>query len=121
VRFSRALLVVLFFLAGQGACGSRAKLGDACAADGDCADGLACYQKQCLQENNVKQMRAAEAHAGDATRRVGDKIEVEWRGAYKPATVVGVVAPGSYRVHFEGFDAQWDEVVGEARIKGARN
>ncbi|WP_437957769.1 hypothetical protein WME76_41755 [Sorangium sp. So ce119] len=30
----------------------------------------------------------------------------------------GVVAPGSYRVHFEGYDAQWDEVVTEARIKG---
>ncbi|XXY44064.1 hypothetical protein WME91_29060 [Sorangium sp. So ce269] len=32
--------------------------------------------------------------------------------------ITGVVAPGSYRVHFEGYDAQWDEIVTEARIKG---
>jgi hypothetical protein len=45
-------------------------------------------------------------------------VEVESRGVYRPARIVGAVARGSYRVRFEGEDAAWDEVVGEARIRG---
>lgn len=100
--------------------GDGAALGGACKADGDCASGLLCHGAQCLQAGNVEAMRkAAGGPAGEGPeRKVGDKLEVEWKGAWKPAVIIGIVAPGSYRVHYEGHDAEWDEVIGEARIKG---
>ncbi len=123
-RLVRGCASILFVVVGLSlcwtlGCSSRAKLGDGCKEDGECAAGLLCYQEQCLQEGNVKLMRTSES-GGRTARKVGEKIDVEWRGSYKPATIVGVVGPGSYRVHFEGFDAQWDEVVGEGRIKRSR-
>jgi len=105
---------------GVGCRGDGAALGGACKADGDCASGLLCHTEQCLQQGNVEAMRkAAGAPAGEGPeRKVGDRLEVEWKGAWKPALIIGVVAPGSYRVHYEGHDAEWDEVIGESRIKG---
>jgi hypothetical protein len=102
------------------ACGKKAPLGSPCRADDDCASGLACHREQCLHEASARRLREEEQRASGegSARKVGDRVEVEWKGAYKPAIITGVVAPGSYRVHFEGYDAQWDEVVTEARIKG---
>jgi hypothetical protein len=119
-RVVAAVLAIALVVA-LGAC-KRAgvALGGACQQDGDCASGLLCHETQCLQQGNVEQMRkAANGATADApARKIGDRLEVEWKGAYKPATIIGVVAPGSYRVHYEGHDASWDEVIGEARIKG---
>jgi hypothetical protein len=117
-----ALAVVV--LASAGCKRGEASLGQACKADGDCATGLLCHEAQCLQQGNVELMRKAASQpsgdrAGDApARKVGDRIDVEWKGAWKPATIIGIVASGSYRVHYEGHDASWDEVIGEGRIKG---
>ncbi|KYF56388.1 hypothetical protein BE08_29725 [Sorangium cellulosum] len=116
----RALAVVVALPVALAACGKKAPLGSPCRADDDCASGLACHRAQCLHEGSARRLREEEQRASGAggARKVGDRIEVEWKGAYKPAVITGVVAPGSYRVHFEGYDAQWDEVVTEARIKG---
>ncbi|MGK3998363.1 hypothetical protein [Sorangium sp. So ce1024] len=116
----RALVIVAAFPMALAACGKKAPLGSPCRADDDCASGLACHREQCLHEGSARRLREEEQRASGAggARKVGDRIEVEWKGAYKPAIITGVVAPGSYRVHFEGYDAQWDEVVTEARIKG---
>ncbi|WP_437576942.1 hypothetical protein [Sorangium sp. So ce887] len=120
VTFLRALVIVASLPAALVACGKKAPLGSPCRADDDCASGLACHREQCLHEGSARRLREEEQRAsGDAgARKVGDRIEVEWKGSYKPAIITGVVARGSYRVHFEGYDAQWDEVVTEARIKG---
>jgi hypothetical protein len=110
-------------------CKRRAALGAGCSADGDCAEALLCHGGECLQEQSVKQMRAGALRSaspdGDGNddearpaRNVGDHVDVEWKGAYRPATIIGVVAPGSYRVHYDGHDAEWDEVITESRIKG---
>ncbi|WP_438006699.1 hypothetical protein WME89_50410 [Sorangium sp. So ce321] len=116
----RALVIVAALPVALAACGKKAPLGSPCRADDDCASGLACHREQCLHEGSARRLREEEQRAsgGAAARKVGDRIEVEWKGSYKPAVITSVVAPGSYRVHFEGYDAQWDEVVTEARIKG---
>ncbi|WP_437733819.1 hypothetical protein [Sorangium sp. So ce1335] len=119
----RALAVVVALPVVLAACGKKAPLGSPCRADDDCASGLACHREQCLHEGSARRLREEEQRAsgGGGARKVGDRVEVEWKGSYKPAIITGVVAPGSYRVHFEGYDAQWDEVVTETRIKaGAR-
>ncbi|WP_437316650.1 hypothetical protein [Sorangium sp. So ce385] len=116
----RALVILATLPAALAACGKKAPLGSPCRADDDCASGLACHREQCLHEGSARRLRDEEQRAsgGASARKVGERVEVEWKGSYKPAIITGVVAPGSYRVHFEGYDAQWDEVVTEARIKG---
>jgi hypothetical protein len=50
--------------------------------------------------------------------RVGDRVLVEWEGADYPAAIVAVESPGKYKIHFEGYDAIWDESVPATRIRG---
>lgn len=52
--------------------------------------------------------------------RVGDKVLVEWeeKAPPYPASIIVVESPGRYRVHFEGYEAIWDESVAATRIKG---
>jgi len=50
--------------------------------------------------------------------RVGDRVLVDWEGADYPASVVVVEGPGRYKVHYEGYEAIWDESVPATRIKG---
>jgi hypothetical protein len=63
----------------------------------------------------VKQ-RALEA-AQTNTYRVGDQVRVEWSGRYYPAQIVDVVGKERYRVHYEGYGAEWDETVGLDRMQ----
>jgi hypothetical protein len=51
------------------------------------------------------------------TYRVGDHVRVEWRDKLYPAQIVDVVGKEKYRVHFEGYGAEFDENVGLARIQ----
>jgi hypothetical protein len=48
---------------------------------------------------------------------VGDHVLVEWEGKEYPAVIVEVPGPGKVKVHFDGFDEIWDEVVPRNRIK----
>jgi hypothetical protein len=52
--------------------------------------------------------------------RVGDHVLVEWEEgkAPYPAYVLEVNGKSRYRVHFEGYDARWDEDIGIDRIVG---
>ena len=121
---TKKLALTLALLALAGCKRGDAALGAPCKEDGDCATGLLCHDAQCLQQGNVELMRKAAGQASGAAasdapgRNVGDQIEVEWKGAWKAATIIGIVGRGSYRVHYEGHDASWDEVIGEGRIKG---
>ncbi|HSO00250.1 MAG TPA: Tudor-knot domain-containing protein [Candidatus Nanopelagicales bacterium] len=49
---------------------------------------------------------------------VGDKVLVEWEGNVYPAVILEAVSPTKYKVHFEGYDTVWDEVVVRDRIRG---
>jgi hypothetical protein len=52
--------------------------------------------------------------------KVGDRVRVKWRGSLYTATVLSVVAPDRYLVHYEGHESAWDEVVSIDRISGMR-
>lgn len=49
---------------------------------------------------------------------VGDKVLVEWEGQNYPAVILEAAGPSKYKVHYDGYDEIWDEVVLRARIKG---
>ena len=36
------------------------------------------------------------------------------------ATVIQVVGKDQYKIHYDNYEAKWDEVVGPARIRGRR-
>jgi hypothetical protein len=50
--------------------------------------------------------------------KVGARVRVTWRGSVYKAVVLEVPAPDRYRVHYDGYEASWDEVVGTDRIVG---
>jgi hypothetical protein len=52
------------------------------------------------------------------TYNVGEKVIVEWEGKDYPAVILDATGPSRYKVHYEGYDALWDEVVTRDRIKG---
>lgn len=58
---------------------------------------------------------AADAGAAPAWK-VGDAVQVEWRGSWYPAKVIGV-SNGKYRIHYDGYGNEWDEFVGPSRMK----
>lgn len=49
---------------------------------------------------------------------IGDEVLVEWEQNVYPAKVIAVVGPTKYKVHYEGYDDIWDEVVSRERIRG---
>ena len=58
---------------------------------------------------------AAAAHADDA----GAKVKVKWKGTWYPATVkTKDEGKKCWNIHYDGFEASWDECVAADRIKG---
>jgi hypothetical protein len=49
---------------------------------------------------------------------VGDHVLVEWEGNRYPALITEVPSPAKFKIHYDGYDAVWDETVGRDRIKG---
>lgn len=47
----------------------------------------------------------------------GERVAVEWGGHWWPATLLSEVGAHEWRVHFEGWDRQYDVVVGPSRIR----
>lgn len=52
--------------------------------------------------------------AGDF--KVGDKVEVQWKGTWYPAQVLGV-KKGEWKIHYDGYESSWDEWVKANRIR----
>jgi hypothetical protein len=48
---------------------------------------------------------------------VGDHVYVEWEGNEYPAVIIAATSPTKYKVHYDGYDDIWDEVVPRDRIK----
>jgi hypothetical protein len=42
---------------------------------------------------------------------------VEWHGKYYEATVLSTTPDGLTRIHYDGYGPEWDEDVGEDRIR----
>lgn len=49
---------------------------------------------------------------------VGDHVLVQWEDNVYPAVVSELVSPTKYKVHYDGYDSIWDEVVVRDRIRG---
>jgi len=68
-------------------------------------------------EPPVKVRQKAVEAAQTNTYRVGDHVRVEWKDRFYPAQIVDVVGKERYRVHFEGYGTEWDEIVGLHRVQ----
>lgn len=60
-----------------------------------------------------KAMEAAQSN----TFRVGDHVRVEWRGRLYPAQIIDVAGKERYKVRFEGYGSEFDEIVGLNRVQ----
>jgi hypothetical protein len=49
--------------------------------------------------------------------KIGDRVRVEWHGQIYPALISGIVGQERYRIHYENYGNEWDEVVGLSRIQ----
>jgi hypothetical protein len=58
-----------------------------------------------------------ESAADVVNYKVGDKVEVEWKGKYYPSVILAVVGPDKYKIHYDKFSSSWDEVVPKSRIR----
>lgn len=63
---------------------------------------------------------AAAAPGGFNPFKVGDRVRVRWRGSVYGAQVIEVLGVDRLRVHYDGHEAAWDEVVDIERIQGRR-
>jgi RNA binding activity-knot of a chromodomain len=48
---------------------------------------------------------------------VGDDVQVEWNGTWYPATILERRDAQAWFIHYTGYDASWDEVVGPDRLR----
>lgn len=50
--------------------------------------------------------------------KAGDKVKVEWKGAWYPAAVKSYnAAKKCWNIHYDNYSDSWDECVGKKRIK----
>lgn len=61
----------------------------------------------------TKAMKAAQTNQ----YKMGDHVRVEWHGQIYPATINGIVGHEKYRVRYDGYGQEWDEIVGLNRIQ----
>jgi hypothetical protein len=64
--------------------------------------------------------KASSSAAPVSPYKVGDRVRVKWRGSMYAATVLAVVGPDRFLVHYDGHESAWDEVVSLDRIAAAR-
>ncbi len=67
----------------------------------------------------VTEVSRAPLETEPARRGVGDEIEVEWQGAWY-AAVIRESRGALWLIHYEGYGDEWDEVVGDDRIRDRR-
>lgn len=49
---------------------------------------------------------------------IGSRGQVLWKGRYYAATVIGLAGADKYKIHYNGYESSWDEVVGPSRMSG---
>jgi hypothetical protein len=61
----------------------------------------------------VKALQAAQNNK----YKINDRVRVEWHGQIYQATITGIVGQEQYRVRYDGYGPEWDEIVGLSRIQ----
>lgn len=51
--------------------------------------------------------------------RQGARVKVTWRGSVYNATITEILGPDKFKVHYDGHESFWDEVISGDRIVGA--
>ncbi len=46
----------------------------------------------------------------------GDRVRVRWRGSIYRASVLDIVSANELKVHYEGYESAWDEVIPVTRV-----
>jgi hypothetical protein len=64
-------------------------------------------------------LSASDKPAAPGAWRSKDEVEVEWRGTWWPAVVLER-RPRGWLVHYEGYSADWEEIVAAERIRERR-
>ena len=50
--------------------------------------------------------------------KVGAHGQVLWKGTWYGASIIGIAGTDKYKIHYDGYESSWDEVVGPSRMKG---
>ncbi|MEN9578811.1 MAG: hypothetical protein RJA70_1820 [Pseudomonadota bacterium] len=48
--------------------------------------------------------------------KVGARVKVSWQGSVYKATIIEVVDAERFKVHYDGHETAWDEVIGAERV-----
>jgi len=74
----------------------------------------------CKPPAHVAAILGIRASEKDAEKRAaykkGDKVRVRWRNSVYSATVIDVFEGGKLRIHYDGFEDAWDEIIPIERI-----
>ena len=70
-----------------------------------------------MPEPPEKVRRTAIEAAKTNTYKAGDRVRVDWHGHIYSATIIGVLGPERYRVHYEGYGNEFDENIGRDRVQ----
>lgn len=65
------------------------------------------------QKVRAKAIQAAQTNV----YKIGDRVRVEWHGQIYPAIISGIVGHERYRIHYEGYGNEWDNIVGLPQIQ----
>jgi hypothetical protein len=49
--------------------------------------------------------------------RVGMMLQVEWGGEWWAARIIGIQRDGQVKIHYLGWESEWDEVVPRSRLQ----
>lgn len=69
-----------------------------------------------LDAGKVRYLDKGPLSANQVERKVGDKVQVLWKGEYYKATIQNV-RDGKFLVHYDGYATSWDEWIPEERIR----
>jgi hypothetical protein len=58
----------------------------------------------------------AAAPVAASAYRVGDAVQVKWKGKWYDASILKVDG-ARYRIHYDQYDSSWDEWVGPERVR----
>ncbi len=78
-------------------------------------DGYASSWDEWVGDERI-QISGASAPASGGAFKVGDAVEVNWKGSWYKASVLAVKG-GKTKIHYDGYDNSWDEWVGPSRIR----
>jgi hypothetical protein len=51
--------------------------------------------------------------------KVGDRVKARWRNSVYKANVLEIVGPGKLKIHYDGYEPAWDEVVDISRLEAS--